>query len=75
MYLLLRNTFVPLRVGPETLEGARAIAQERLAPRGHVRLGGEIWQAESLRPQANITPGTPVIVRGTRGLTLLVEPE
>ncbi len=43
--------------------------------RGYVCLGKEIWQAEGLHPQEESGSGTPVVVRGTRGLTLLVEPE
>ncbi|MBI2001511.1 MAG: NfeD family protein [candidate division NC10 bacterium] len=60
---------------PETLLGARAVAQERLAPGGYVLLGGERWRAESLRPHEVIAPGTAVIVRAARGLTLVVEAE
>ncbi len=41
--------------------------------RGHG--GSEFWQVESLPPDETIQPGTTVIVRGSRGLTVLVEPE
>lgn len=75
VYLLLRDVFAPSRTGPESLPGARAIAKEPLAPVGHVVLAGETWRAESLRAEASIPAGAPVIVRGARGLTLLVEAE
>jgi membrane protein implicated in regulation of membrane protease activity len=75
MVLLLGDLFTPPRIGPEALAGARAVVQERLAPRGHVRLGSELWQAECLPAWETIPPGTPVIVRAARGLTLLVEAE
>jgi membrane protein implicated in regulation of membrane protease activity len=52
--------------------GACGIAEERLAPSGYVRIGGELWQAE-------VAGGAPPIDRGERvrvvnilGLTLLV---
>jgi membrane protein implicated in regulation of membrane protease activity len=69
----LRDIFAPPRTGPETLVGARATAQEPLAPAGYVLIRGEIWRAESLRPHETIAPGTVVIVRAARGLTLFVE--
>jgi membrane protein implicated in regulation of membrane protease activity len=75
MYSLLRDVLRPSRTGPETLVGARAVAREPLAPTGHVLLFGETWRAESLQPHNVIAPGTPVIVRAIRGLTLLVEGE
>ncbi len=75
MFPLLREAFVPPRAGPETLEGTRALARERLAPEGYVTLNGELWWARSLREQEVISPGTPVVVRACRGLTLLVEPD
>lgn len=38
-------------------------------------LAGETWRAENLQLHIVIAPGTAVTVRGTRGLTLLVEGE
>ena len=76
MYPLLRDAFAPSRTGPDTFIGARGIAAESLAPGGYVRLAGELWAAESLSPGGEGIPmGSPVIVRGARGLTLLVEAE
>lgn len=74
-YFLLRDAFTPPRTGPETLVGARAVVTEPLAPEGQVRVGAEHWRAESLRPDEVTPHGTRVIVRATRGLTLLVEGE
>ena len=76
MYPLLRDAFAPPRTGPDTIVGARGVATEPLAPGGYVRLGGELWAAECLPPHgAGIAAGSPIVVRGTRGLTLLVETE
>jgi membrane-bound serine protease (ClpP class) len=59
------------RVGVEVLVGRTAIAIGALAPRGQVRIGGEIWEAWSESPVAR---GDGVVVRGIDGLTLLVAP-
>jgi membrane protein implicated in regulation of membrane protease activity len=75
MYPLLRDVFAPPRFGPETLIAARTLAREPLAPRGYILLRGELWRAETLRPQEAIAPGTVLTVRARRGLTLLVEAE
>jgi membrane-bound serine protease (ClpP class) len=58
------------RVGVETLVGRTAIAVGRLAPRGQVKIGGELWEACSDRP---VEGGTEVVVKGIEGLTLVVE--
>jgi membrane protein implicated in regulation of membrane protease activity len=75
MYPLLRDVFVPSRTGPEGLIGARAIVRTALAPVGQVQLHGELWRGEALNAPTALMPGTAVIVRATRGLTLLVEAE
>jgi membrane protein implicated in regulation of membrane protease activity len=75
LYPLVRGALVPRGTESDPLVGARGVAQEALAPRGQVRIGSEIWQAETRRPGGTIAPGTPVTVRATRGLTLIVEPE
>ena len=74
LYPVVRGVLVPRGTESNPLVGARAVTQEALAPRGLVRLGSEIWQAESWSPGRTIAPGTPVVVRATRGLTLIVEP-
>jgi membrane protein implicated in regulation of membrane protease activity len=52
--------------------GATGVAVEPLAPAGYIRVGGELWKAQT--SGARVAPGTPVVVRAARGLTLLVEP-
>jgi membrane protein implicated in regulation of membrane protease activity len=52
--------------------GARGIAEERLAPSGYVRIGGEIWQAEVAGGAPPIEKGERVHVKDILGLTLLV---
>jgi membrane protein implicated in regulation of membrane protease activity len=76
VYPLVREAFAPSRAtGLEALLGRSASVVETLAPRGRVRVGGELWWAE-IPSQAEVVPqGSTVIVRGRRGLTLLVEAE
>jgi membrane protein implicated in regulation of membrane protease activity len=73
MYLLVRRTFLPPAMGPETLVGTRGVTQEALDPTGYVRIGNELWLAETAHPHEAIAPETPVVVRASRGLTLLVD--
>lgn len=61
--------------GVERLIGAQGIAEERLAPSGYIRVGGELWRAEALRADRPIPPGSRVRVQAVRGLTLLIQPE
>ena len=58
-------------VGAETLVGRRAVVVRALAPRGQVKLDGEVWEA---RASLELEPGTDVIVTGLDGLLLDVEP-
>ena len=73
MYPLVRSAFTPVRTGAEAFIGARAVVADALAPLGYVRLDGELWRAESLRPQQAIPVGASVVVRAVQGLTFLVE--
>jgi membrane protein implicated in regulation of membrane protease activity len=75
LYWPLRDALARPRTGPEALIGARAVAHERLAPSGLVRLGAELWRAEALHPHQPIAAGCGVVVRARRGLTLVVEAE
>jgi membrane-bound serine protease (ClpP class) len=59
-------------VGVETLVGRRAVAIGALAPRGQVKLDGELWDATSAQPVAR---GETVVVVAIDGLTLLVARE
>jgi membrane protein implicated in regulation of membrane protease activity len=73
MYAVLRRTFMPPATGPEALVNTRAVTREAPAPRGYVRVGNELWLAETTHPHEVIAPETLVIVRASRGLTLLVD--
>lgn len=73
MCAVLRRTFLPPATGPEGLVGTRGVTREELAPRGYVRVGSELWLAETVHPHEVIAPETPVVVRASRGLTLLVD--
>jgi membrane-bound serine protease (ClpP class) len=57
-------------VGVEALVGRTALALGRLAPRGQVRVDGEIWEARSDGP---VSRGDEVVIRDVEGLTLVVE--
>ncbi len=59
------------RVGVQMLVGRTAVALGAIAPRGQVRVDGEIWEARSESPVAS---GDDVVVRAVDGLTLLVAP-
>ena len=52
--------------------GATGVAVEPLDPVGYIRVGGELWKAQTSGER--VAPGTHVVVREARGLTLLVEP-
>jgi membrane protein implicated in regulation of membrane protease activity len=63
------------RCGVERLIGVQGIAEERLAPSGYIRVGGELWRAEALQTDKPIPRGSRVRVQAVRGLTLLIQPE
>lgn len=57
--------------GAAGMLGVHALVIERIAPRGRVRVGGEIWNARSTR---DIEVGAEVEIMGVDGLTLNVRP-
>lgn len=57
-----------------SLIGMEGVAEERLAPSGYIRVGGELWQSEVMGKKAPIEKGEMVMVKGAYGLTLLVQP-
>lgn len=73
------ETFVFLRwskrrraaVGAEALVGRTAVVVRSLAPRGQVKLDGEVWEA---RAETRLEPGREVVVTRVEGLVLDVEP-
>jgi len=60
-----------VRVGLDALVGCTASAMEALAPKGHVLVEGEIWQAVSSQP---VAAGAAVRVVGHDEFLLRVEP-
>ena len=56
-----------------SLIGTDGIAEEKLAPSGHVRVHGELWQAEVMAKGTPIEKGEAVLIEGVYGLTLLVQ--
>lgn len=69
----MRRSWGPPTVGPASLVGARGVAVEPIAPVGHVRVRGELWQAEARDPSAAIPRGATVVVREVRRLVLVVD--
>lgn len=61
----------PVQTGAEGLMGAPGTALTDLAPRGQVRVHGEIWGAESA---TRVAAGSDIQVTHVRGLTLVVIP-
>ena len=60
-----------VRTGWKGLVGARGVAVDRLAPRGRVRVAGELWDAQS---ESNVEVGADVIIVGVDRLMLRVRP-
>ncbi|BAN90950.1 NfeD family protein [Aeropyrum camini] len=62
------------RVGVDALAGSRGrVVEVREGGRLLVEVEGELWRGTLLR--GSVKPGDTVVVRGARGLVLLVEPE
>jgi membrane-bound serine protease (ClpP class) len=59
-----------VQTGVENLVGATGEAAERLAPSGHVRVLGELWEANS---SSELPRGSRVRVVAVHGLILEVE--
>jgi membrane protein implicated in regulation of membrane protease activity len=57
-------------VGAGTLVGRTAVVVRALAPRGQVKLDGEVWEA---RASTDVEPGREVVVTAIEGLVLDVE--
>ena len=58
-------------ISPEAIVGNKSKATTLLAPKGYVRVGGELWRAWA---SSTINAGQEVIVVGREGMTLLVSP-
>lgn len=73
LYPWLRKHYVPREESPgRALRGRSAVAQESIAPRGYVKLGGELWRAEVEDGEGPVDAGEQVVVEGVDGLTLRV---
>ena len=59
-------------VGPEAMLGRAGVVTARCAPAGGVRIGGELWRAESV-DGSPLAAGQQVRVVRLKGLLLLVE--
>jgi membrane-bound serine protease (ClpP class) len=70
MYWQRRMKRQKVQTGVEHLVGATGEVSEQLAPSGHVRVLGELWEAHS---STELPAGTRVRVVAVRGLTLEVE--
>ena len=69
LYPALRGVLRP--PSPAAPIGRRGHAVERLAPAGHVRVNGELWNARTRG--ADVAAGGAVLVLDAEGLTLIVE--
>jgi membrane protein implicated in regulation of membrane protease activity len=66
MYAVVCSAFAPARTWAEAFTSTRRVMPSAFAPRGDVRLDGELWHAESLSPREANPVGVPVVVRPTR---------
>jgi membrane-bound serine protease (ClpP class) len=57
--------------GASAMLGRHVLVLEALAPRGRVRLDGELWNAEA---PVTLEVGAEGVVTGVEGLTLRVQP-
>jgi hypothetical protein len=62
----------PSAVGPEAMLGRAGVVATECAPLGYVRLGSELWKAESL-DGTRLHVAQAVVVRRLKGLVILVE--
>lgn len=69
---LVRVRHAPVATGAPALIGRIGIAESRLAPRGTVRIDGEVWTAAAEAGAQAIAPGEPVEVVGLEGVVLRV---
>jgi membrane protein implicated in regulation of membrane protease activity len=76
LYPLVRTAYdFDVKTGVEQLIGAQGMVQNELAPRGKIRVRGELWSAE-IEPGAQpLAQGEQVRVLGAQGLTLIVAAE
>jgi membrane protein implicated in regulation of membrane protease activity len=73
LFAFVRDAYaVTTRPAGAHLLGARAIAEEPLAPEGLVRIGPELWRARLAAGEPPVPAGAAVTVEAVEGLTLRV---
>jgi membrane-bound serine protease (ClpP class) len=73
VYKVAEARRMKVRAGPEQLIGKPGIAISELAPRGEVKIEGQIWKAETLGE--HVKQGESVEVVSREGLILRVKPK
>jgi membrane protein implicated in regulation of membrane protease activity len=59
----------------DSLVGMKGTATESLSPTGYVMVRGELWRAEIISGNPPVNKGETVMITGSRGLTLIVQPD
>ena len=72
LYPLLRRAYEPGITGSARLVGALGIAEGDLAPRGYVRVRGELWRAVATPGDVMLKSGTEVEVVKADRMELIV---
>lgn len=72
MYPLLRLAYENVKPGSQALVGTRGVAQDRLDPRGYVRVRGELWNAIANPIDQVIIAGTEVEIVSAEGMQVIV---
>lgn len=73
MYPLVWRSYDERNADP--LVGMKGTVTEDLNPTGHIMIRGELWKAETQNGNLPVNKGETVLVSGSRGLTLFVQPE
>ncbi len=75
MFFAVRAQKAPLRVGIESLQGRKGKALSDILPHGtgQVQLASELWTAELVEGQENITAGDRIEVVRVEGVRLIVQ--
>jgi membrane-bound serine protease (ClpP class) len=73
VYKVAQARRMKVKVGPSLLVGETGVAISELAPRGEVKVDGQIWRAESL--EGVVKQGEALEVVGRDGLILRVKPK
>jgi membrane-bound serine protease (ClpP class) len=73
VYKVAEAKRMKVKAGPEQLIGKIGVTTSELAPRGEVKIEGQIWRAETLGD--HVRQGEPVEVVSREGLILRVKPK